>query len=271
MLLGDIFYYDKELEKFPSELSSSTVANVNLLGLGELNPDDYYGMNDTEIRQAIKDHFINKFSQVLTQSSLPKAKAIWQELTSPFFKSNSQSTDYSEFQLDILDWIRGGEKDNELLELVNQTKTLTEEQDLVLGYALKVIYKLSSSNFSGTTTDLNQLKPGKFAEYTSPEPQILILTEPQFFPLFTSQGCLTVAFVEDVKLLSQEIKKVLETHKSIELIMIDTDHDNIVSYLQKDLGTHVFVTSFNLASTGNAGDQTFFDKIVKDTLGVRLT
>jgi hypothetical protein len=269
MLLGDIFYYDKELDKFPSQLSAQNLGNIQIFGLGELNPDQYLGMSDRRIRQAIKDNFINQFTILLSQSSLTRSQKIWKELTSPTFKTHNQTNNFSQFQQSILDWIWSGQSDQGLLELVNETKTLTEEEDLTLGYALKVIYKLSTLQ-SGDSHDIAELKPGKLTDTAADSPQILILTEPQFFPLFSAQGCLTTAFVKDPRIISHEIKKILETTPSISLVMLDSDQDNLVSHLQKDLGSRVFVTSFNLASNETSQQTTFFDQVVRATLGVRL-
>lgn len=279
MLLGQLFHYLKNIDKISTPINSAEMLSLELAGLKKEDYDNLKNLSTKDLQRKIRDLFSQKYKVFLQQNKLSFAYNFWLNLTSPKKTRQADFKPSSEFQEKLLDWQKNDFILKDLEKVLEVGKLALVEEDVAIFYGLTVIHKLSDENPKKTSSlglipepDSSQDSKKDLKQH----PQLLVLTQNYKFPLFTNLNgvCLTVKDETEEKEVLDEIQAVIEQNQEISLILIDLlEAEKLIKYLQKNLPAGILVTSLGLEKTAQVDDgnsQTFFDKIVKQTLGVRL-
>jgi hypothetical protein len=276
MILGQLYYYHKVLDQFSFPVNLENIEKLEILGLSKVLKKNYEDLNEIEISRKIRDEFSANFPQILKENKLNFALNFWLELTSPIKnESDTKIKPNSDFQQKLLEWNLQGGKIEDIEELIRYANLLNQEEDLAIFYGIKVLYLLTKTSQNNLELKLNTSKTSKEVENLSWQPEILVITKNFFSPLFININCqfLLEKEEENNKDLTKKIEQVLNKPNNIKLILLvtlDPKKEEKIDWLQKYLAKEILVTSIELEKNNVSSDQTFFDKIVKKTLGVRL-
>jgi hypothetical protein len=281
MLLGQLYYYLKTLDTIKTPINSSNLNEIKLAGVTEGDLKSLNKLNSVNLERKIRDIFSQNYKQFLLKNKLSLAHNFWLSLTSPKKTSAKTFKANTAFQEVILEWQKNDFALNQLEEVLESGKLALEEEDVAIFYGLSVIHKFTSNKNSEKT--LEGLIPENYVDEKAEEnkdlkehPQILVLTQDYKFPLFTNLNsiCLSISNNFEEKQVLDEVQSVIKQNLEISLVLIDlADCEKLVTYLQKHLPQGILVTSLNLEKVSQEQDakqSTFFDKIVKQTLGIRL-
>jgi hypothetical protein len=186
-------------------------------------------------------------------------------------KANIKSRSVSSFQKSLLEWLENGNNLNNLEDLLKDAQYSNDESDFALYYGLKVLLKFSTRSQIQERVDklpnftINQSKSESFA--VDAKPQLIVLTQDYFSPLFTNLNCVYCPLSSDRDLTLQNIGKELILHPDIKMILVNRNDSDLLKYLQKHLPSDVLVSSFELE---NHSSENYFDTITKKTLGIKL-
>jgi hypothetical protein len=278
MLLGQLFHYIKVIDKITLPINETNFSEIDLAGVGSLNFEEYKNLSQAELQRKLRDVFSSFYIKYLEENKLDFAANFWKGLTSPTKFKSKKLNPSSDFQRQLLNWQSKDFVLSEFKNVVESGRIATDEQDVAIYYGLKVIQKLSE-NLEDKIVEFDSDLETDSTEGLKKEPQILIITESHKAPLFININCLFSPLQKstDLKETLDEIQSDIEQNPSISLVLIDLeDSQKIINYLQKHLPSNILVTSLGLTEIENMknqtknNNQTFFDKVVKQTLGVRL-
>ncbi len=277
MLLGQLFFYLKELDKIKKPITLESITAINLASISEFKKEDFKGLSETQIKRKIRDTFSDFYGNFLKTNKLKWSYTYWQKLTSPKTQKTSNGlVASSEFQTKLLSWEASEFNYQELSDILNLGKLATSQEDVAIYYGLKVMYIFSNLETKDTFGDFGIVAEEQNTNQTLEEnPEILVFTEPSHFPLFVNLNCEVEEIPGDVdpKEILDIIQSFIEKSPSIELVLVDKENTGkLIPYLKRHLPANILVTelSFSSLASGGGEDKTFFDKIVKKTLGVRL-
>lgn len=282
MILGQLYYYHKVLDQFPFPVTLENLEKLEILGLEKLQKKDYQEFSQIELNRKIRDEFSAFFPNILKENKLNFSSEFWRDLSSPIISTNSLDKPYSksrpksDFQRNLLDWNNSGCNLDDLKTIIKEGEFLGAEEDLAILYGIKVLFLLSKSSENISGLELNLTNSKEQSQELSTESEILVITKNFFSPLFININCefLLAKEDEDNRSLGKRIQEVLTKQSQIKLVLLaieDLDVEEKVNWLQKYLPKEILVTSVDLFKQEQSENQTFFDKIVKKTLGVRLT
>ena len=275
MLLGQLFHYLKVIDSIKLPINSSNFSELELAGVKNLNFEDFKNLSQTELKRKLRDIFRQAYTNYLKESKLDFSYNFWLQLTSPKKSRKNLIKPTTNFQEKLLDWQQNDFSISELENLLKEGKLVIKEGDVAIFYGLKVINKLTEKTDS--KSKLLGLIPqgGEKKQNLKKEPQILVLTKNHKNPLFINLNSLCIPFDSSLneKEILNHIQTKIDEYSSISLVLVDLlDSQKIIHYLQKHLPSSILVTSLGLeeAITSSDNNQTFFDTIVRKTLGVRL-
>jgi len=276
MLLGQLFYYLKTIDEVKFPIDASNLSDIELAGLGKLDFEDFKDLSEIELKRKIRDIFSSNYSNYLKLNKLDFANNFWLALTSPKKNNNLRMNANTDFQKRLLEWQKNDFSILDLKDVLEEGRLALSEEDVAVFYGLTVIYKFTNlDNFKKNEIGLIPEIDQKNKDLKE-EPQILVLTKPNKFPLFMNLNsiCLSVNEETEEKEILDKVQYEIQEYASISLVLVDfKDSQRVVSFLQRHLPTAILVSSLDLESMQTSGNknQTFFDKIVKQTLGIRLT
>jgi hypothetical protein len=271
MLLGQLYHYDALLDKFEFPLTTDNAQELELLGLEKSSTQKPRQISNQELRLEIRDLFSRNYGRILLSNNLITSHNLWSQITSPYKVSKGDHpSDQTEFQTKLQTWIKEGVKWSEIDDLLVYGKLTTEESDVALYYGLKTLFLLSHEK-PRQRPKVIQIPDLMEASDLSDNPQILICSHPEFFPLFKNLNCQTSNYLSDAEQMVYAIQEDLKSNPNISLVLIiSPESENSIEYITKKLQSQVLVSTLDL-QVEDLGKDTFFDKIVKKTLGVRLS
>ena len=141
---------------------------------------------------------------------------------------------------------------------------VVEEEDFALYYALRALHKLVGfENLVSGKTELTEEAQPEIMEATP----ILVVTEPRFFPLYKNLGIEYMHLIWPLDTLAKRVSEEVRDRR-YQMVLVDTQDEEVLAVLSKKLRGEALVSGFSMEPAETEG---FFEKIVKDTLGVRLT
>lgn len=253
MILGQLYYYEKQIESLNPDFSN--LKQVDILGVSP-------SQMETLSKEEITDIFIKEMYGIFDREGHVFNQKFWNYLKS-VYKDAQLPTPNNTFQETVVSWLDHDNDYSYFQEILQEGVLTTNERDFSLYYALKVLNKLLQfENLSSYSTSEILSGKGEIKD----QPPILCITNSKFFPLYKNYDIIYKEFVDDYDVLVVLIKEVLEQHQ-LELILIDTQNEELVAQLKKKFKLDSVVSSFSMTDVGSSG---FFDILVKDTLGVRL-
>lgn len=281
MLLGQLYHYLKTLDKIPTPITINNLADVELAGLEKSQLEskfkDLKNISTADLERKVRDIFIQSYKHFLKQNKLTVAYNYWLKLTNPKRSQKEPFKATTEFQEKLLVWQQEDFLLKNIKNVLEAGKLALGEQDVAIFYGLSVIAKLTQVGFAYNNSLGLIPEPEKNTEKKDlkTHPQLLVLTQNYKFPLFSNLNgvCLSVVETYQEKLALEQIQTTLEENPEITLILIDLPNpEKLIKYLQKALPQGILITSLDLEKNSQNIDsnQTFFDQIVKQTLGVRL-
>lgn len=157
-----------------------------------------------------------------------------------------------------------------LPDMLSQGYLTTTLEDYICFYALAVLEALSPQIPATKSKSSQKEDKSVFDKITfSKNPEILVLANNYLSPIFKNFNCLTLDFSPSTE---QDISNIIETSQAnpeIKLILItQTVEEKTIHLLEKKLKEDVIVSYVNLQSQAK---DSYFDDLVRATLGVRLT
>jgi hypothetical protein len=270
MILGELFYYNKTLDELSIPLDLDKNLDIELAGLPNLSTKELRIFDEIEARRVVRDRFAMSYTEVLVSNQLFSAAEFWSALISPK-KAKIKSQAVSEFQKSLLDWLENGNNLDNLQDLLKDAQYSNDESDFSLYYGLKVLLKFSTRSQNHARVDKNHsvnIHESKTDTFVGElKPQIIVLTQDHFSPLFLNLNCVYCPLSTDKALTLQNIDKELILHSDIKMILINKNDSDLLKYLHKHLPSDVLVSSFELE---NQNTENYFDTITKKTLGIKL-
>lgn len=272
MLMGELFYYDKFLDRIEFPLSVENLDQVKIFLVDPLDPQEFLESQSSEIAITVRDRFSERFLEVLTSLQLTFAQKFWNLLTSPQVSQDFDLNSGSEFQSELIKWMQDGFNLENLPEILSQGRLTSSEQDFALYYGLRVLYVLTEQP-KKIDLEIFDFKESSAQALSNPTPdsEVLVICKQYLAPLFVNLNIQFSPITDDPAHALENVKRILKEFPKIKLIIIEeTDNWEVVKkYLQKNLGNSVLVTSLvleqNQHQTGG-----YFDALVKKTLGIRL-
>lgn len=268
MLLGQLYYFNKVLDSIKFPLVPEIVPQIELSGLAKQSTENYKGMSSFYIARKIRDLFSKSYALVLDQESLGFASAYWNLLVSPLAKESQTPEPKTEFQSQLIAWQLAEFTISHLPSLLANGRLSVDNEDFAIFYGLRVL-----SVFSGIQDTFSQKKDISIPEFKSvgevvEKPEILVLTQDYLSPLFINLNCRYLALPDNAKIALQETQIILSQETTIKLVLVDSEDQILINYLQKHLPTNLLISSVQFR---NYSQGAFFDQIVRRTLGVKLT
>ncbi len=271
MLLGQLYYYNKVLNNLSLPLTKDSLLSLEVAAVSKAEIESWARLSVADLSRKLKDQFIHNYAKLLQQEGLTFAYQLWLRLTSAKdFENSDLPKPKTAFQEALVTWQAKGSSLDSVPGLLKEGELSVDLEDFALFYGIKVLAILSHEIL--TTKKLHtEWQLPEVATPQSPlttEPNVLILTSEKFFPLFVNLNCQCLPLTENLPGLVQEITQVLSKHPHIKLILIDSDQEKIEFYLHKNFPSDVLVTTIKFSDFSH---DAFFDRIVRKTLGVRLT
>lgn len=271
MLLGQLFFYEKELSRLGSNIVVSDFLGIEIAGTQEAIKDLQGIDNIDEFGLKLKEIFIANYEVLLSENKLYKALSFWKYLTSAI-QENIDLRPSSEFQKAILEWILAG---SELKDLENNVlgygKYSNDQEDFALYYGLHVLYLIylsqKNSAYSASDLDLSMLQNEGLVTELAAEPEMLIISSNNIKPLMNNLNCIFVASDSSKEVIVEKAKAALNDFSTIKLIIVDTQDQELLYALKKANTTNVLLVELNFSGTQ---ENNFFDLLVKQTLGINL-
>lgn len=258
MLLGQLYYYDKELERLQDGLEN--IQNVEILGI---DSGAYKFTYFDEIRVQVISDFIDGMEKVFENQKYRFNILFWKYLKS-VLKGYQVPQAASDFQSVVVDWVESDYSSQAFREILESGDLLTKEDDFALYYALKFLHKvLNFDNFAQVIREYSGFESG--VELAS-DPQILVITKPHYYSLFKNINVDFLSIYEDKRLLEEQIRERI-SKKPISLLLLDGASEELFDFVSRKFRQELVISDFSLEGQEGVG---FFDKIVKETLGVRL-
>lgn len=272
MLIGQLFYFEKELSKLGTHAGVEDFLNIEIATISKNELISLKGDSSSmEFSSKLKELFIQNYLNLLTQNQLYSALNFWKLLTSALKVDLSISTN-SDFQRELLDWIDDGCELSDLKHRVLGIGSRTSnEQDFALYYGLHVLYKIYLVS-SSSDTETSQLNLSVESQTTAIEfnnlPEILIIASTSIKPFVENLDCI---FIDNSSLkddIANQVSVNLSEFESIKLLIIDSQDLDLLHKIKKVNTKNVLVTQLNFSSSQ---EDNFFDVLVKQTLGINLS
>jgi hypothetical protein len=276
MILGQLFFYSKELNRLLESKDLQLLKDVQILGI---DPNYFNDINKLSKNDALKllAEFIYSYSTVLQKESLEASIDFWNVLVNPLKIDVETTEQASEYIKELYDWVAKGSKINEISALLSSGVLTNTEEDYALYYGLNVIYVINSlilSNSNESVSGLMATAPDLTNTHSfSNNPQSLVITSLYKTPLFKNINaiCLDSQKLSHNQII-QELKLLIKDNNDISIIFIDTDYVTESHSLEKFIKKqpelkNIYVSNIKLSEIS---EDNFFDEIVMSTLGVKL-
>jgi hypothetical protein len=270
MLIGELYYYDKTLDQIQFPLTSENSDKVEIYGVPKITQPEVNGLSSIEIGTIFRDKFSKAFAEALNQQKIPFTTSFWSALTSPYSQNESRLTSSSQFQEVVLEWAKDGFKISDLSEVLKLGRLTSTISDFSLYYGLKVIYLLTTANQSQRQTSKIDYPKTQEADQITQNKEILVLTTRFIAPLFTNLNCAYLPLTEDPKIALDNVRNELSKNHEIKLIIIEGENPDLIKHLQRNLPPNILITGLELEVKNSNQSQTYFDLLVKKTLGIRI-
>lgn len=269
MFLGQLYYYEKELDKVAISSPAASLLDIEIAGVDQAFISNIKTLSDTsQMLIELKERFIRGYELVLKENSLEHSLDFWKYITSPVFKQEV-ARPTTEFQQVIADWLIQGASVGFLKnEILVAGKLINDEQDFALFYGLHVLQKINGF-LSGADEHIVQIESKKVIPELTQElaenPEIIVVASSAIEPLLININCLFVRNSDPVQVLKTNISKLLQDFESIKLILVD--NQDLLEALSNQKFEGILISQINFVD--NQSDN-FFDDLVKKTLGIRL-
>lgn len=268
MLRGQLLHYIKLIDAFALSPSLDELSHLDILGVDISTIPDIYDMDLKAAARTIKDYFSMHYETILADNRLDFACEFWLSLTSPV-KTELKHKPNSLYQQKLQAWMNEEFAPEHFAEMIREGSYQSETEDIALYYGLKTMYVFD--NLLRSEVEDVQTPRAKehhaVPEHFSEEPQIIVVSEEYFAPLFVNLLAHHIHKTASKEHMLEHVREALRTYGDIRMILVQDDTDGIVPYLQKHLGHSVLITSIPMDSSETEG---YFDMIVKKTLGVKL-
>lgn len=258
MLLGQLYFYDKELGKLQDNLQN--FSNIEVLGI---DTKSFKRADIDLLRSDIINDFIPAIESIFKQENYKFNTIFWAYLKS-VYRGSEKPVAATDFQISVIDWVDNDYSSESFQSILDSGLLLTDEADFALYYALKFLHKII--DFDNFAQIVEQYFDREKGANLSSEPQILVVTTPAYYPLYKNINVEFLFSDTDKQILLEQVKEVIKK-KPISLMLLDSEDLDLLEYMQRKLKQELVVSTFSMKGGGDIG---FFDKIVKDTLGVRL-
>jgi len=275
MFLGQLFYYEKELHKISESGVATSILDIDVAGIENTFKTELKTVVEkSEMLLEFKEAFINGYEKVLIENSLFKALDFWKRITSPIFKLGV-ATGASDFQIAVENWLESGSFIYDLKKgLLTEGSLASTEEDYSLYYGLHVLFVI------------NQFLVGRQDQTKEPEaivgskeivlddksfsenPQVIIVASVEVEPLIKDINGVFVRNSGTLEMVKESIVKAVKSNTEIRLIIIDSKDNLLFREISKLNLPNILVSEAGFNQ--KIGD-TFFDDIVRSTLGVKLT
>lgn len=268
MILGQAFVYNKLLDKYQFPLPVVDIKNIELLGLRKLTGEEFSNLDQVQANQKLRDFFLEDFGKLLEEEELSFCFKFWQDLSSPITQSSFNFVPYSDFATKLLEWKQANYDIELLADILNEDLSAISQDDFVIYYGLRVLAKLNGAVIIDSEykeIDIDTTEDDSALEQIQ---EILVVADNNLAPLFININCQFLDFIPDIKLLLVEIKKCLKINTSLKILIIESYFEpEKIKFLQQNL-PELLVTEFDTKT--KASGVSFFDDLVKSTLGVKL-
>ena len=273
MFLGQLYYFEKELDKILISSSYSALLDIELAGVDPSFVAELRKLNSSsQILLELKEIFIRGYESVLLNNGLKKSLDFWKWITSPVNKVNG-AVPQTEFQSNIVNWLRSGGGLMQLKhEILVEGRLCNQEQDFALFYGLHALYKINTF-LAGTGEEVTTIPALSSQKHTVLEqdllenPQILVIASTNIEPLVTNINCVFIRNSDDIETIKNNLSKAILDNPSLNLILVDSAHADLYNYIQKLKLENILTSQISFDDTT---ENSFFDNIVKQTLGIRL-
>lgn len=274
MILGQLYYYQKKVEEFSDKLSAGLVSDIEIFSLPQVDSATFAGMGSHEIARTLKDMFSSFYLKALKENKLSFAVDFWGWLTSPLVDSKVALLPRTDYQRELVEWMKKGSSFDDFDALLLDGSLTTEEEDYACFYGLSVLRALTLFEPSAAESLLEEASISKIKESVkcSDKPQILVFCDNYVAPLFKNLNCEFAFISHDHEVNLKVAEEKIASNPSLSLVLlVGKDVAESLTLLQRKLSNELLVSALNLnEETGDVKD-TFFDRLVKETLGVRLT
>jgi|GEM_PF-1701361 len=273
MILGQLYYYDKKLDKLPSPITLDNLSKVELFGLDTLKASDFESLSADELVFKIKSLFTFNFGKALQEEYLGFASDFWQFLSSPLNEVDQRLKPSTSFQREVLDWAKDGYSLAQIPELFLSGSLSSDQTDFALYYGLKTLHTLTK-NYSSTSSSASQLAlapqpSSKKTSTLSTSPEIIIVSKAYLSPLFLNVNFLHQELLGTLEDTAKQILNTLAKQTKIKFILIDSNSTQLEAILNKKIASDILVSSVNISQL-SLGNESFFDRLAKTTLGLKL-
>lgn len=272
MLLGQLYYYEKELTKLGSNLVVQDFLNIEIAGVNKSHLAEIEGYDSIdEFGIKLKELFIQNYLKLLQENQLFQALNFWKLLTSAVKEDNVTVAPKSEFQAQLLDWVyTDGEIKNIQSKVLNLGRYSDNQEDFALYYGLNVLYQIyqsqNDSSYSNQSLDLEIVDNSSNLEYNQ-NPEMILITSNAIKPLISNLNCIFVPNDEPKEIVSNLVTTSLNQYSDIKLIIIDSQEPELIQAVKKANITNALLVELNFSSNQ---EDNFFDVLVKQTLGINL-
>ncbi len=274
MLSGQLYYYNAKVKEFGTHLASGNVSRLDILSVPKLENKDYEGVKPTEIARTVRDIFASNYKEILIDNELKFAVSFWESLTSPLKKISSKTEPQSDYQNDLIQWLENEMPSDGISHLLSSGVLATDDEDYACYYGLAVFNQLTLSQID--ISDLDFLSSPSIASgpsNLSSEPQMLVFCSSYIAPLFANLNAEILPVSSNAEINLAKAKEVMQDNQEIKLVLLIGQHDfESMDLLNKKLPKDIIVSSLDLeaGADSSSSDATYFDKLVRDTLGVKL-
>ena len=274
MFLGQLFFYEKELHKINSSVGAFSILDIEIAGIVDTFKNQLREIKDkNEMLLELKEAFINGYEKVLIDNSLFKTLDFWKRITSPVFKLNV-AVGASNFQNEVNNWLEASSLALDLKKgLLTDGILTTSEQDYALYYGLHTLYIINNLLVGqDEVLDFDKLLTSKdvivHQKELSENPQVLIVASVEVEPLIKDINGIFIRNSDSLEIVKESVIKSIKSNPEIRLILIDSKEKLCYMEILKLNLANILVTELQFSSTL---EDSFFDEIVKKTLGINLT